>query len=485
MKKNTIIICIFSLILSVCLTTNAQNNIQLKFNTNGQFKVAQFTDIHWDNKSPNCSKTTAVIKYVLENEKPDLAMLTGDIVTDAPAKDGWLAIARIFEEARIPWAVVLGNHDAETGVSRDEIFDIIGNLPYFIGEKGPELTGCGNYTLPVLGSKNNKTNAVLYCLDTNNKPSGHKYGHYDWIHFDQIEWYRQTSDRLTQQNNKRPIPALAFIHIPLPEWKLIEGREGTIGNKLEGVASPDINSGTFSAMVEKKDVMGIFAGHDHDNDYIGLEQDIALAFGRSTGIDAYGKLERGSRIILMYEDKFKFDTWIRTPKGKEFEYYYPSGLSSVDEEDLDYLPARNIKVKQPGVTYTYYEGKFKNTSDLGNVKPLKTGTLNNISIAPATAQDYMGFKFKTWIKIPETGVYKFYTYSDDGSKVFIDGQLVVDNDGSHSARLKDGKVALKEGFHELEVLYFESYMGEVLEVGYSSRNIREDVLPDSILFIAE
>lgn len=463
-----------------------QGNISLKFDKKGEFKIAQFTDIHWSNKSPNCVKTVEIIKHVLHVEKPDIAILTGDVVTDAPAKEGWLAIAQIFEGAKTPWAVTLGNHDAETGVNRKEIFDIIENLPYFVGEKGPEMTGCGNYMLPIQGSQNTKAAAALYCIDTNNKPSANKYGHYDWIHFDQIEWYRKTSDKLTAENNNIPLPALAFFHIPVLEFNNIVGKETTIGNKEEGVASPEINSGMFCSMVEKKDVMGVFVGHDHDNDYIGIEQDIALAFGRTSGIDAYGKLERGSRIIMMYEGKNKFDTWIRTPKGTELMYYYPSGLSSIDEESMEYLPAKNIKVKQQGVSYTYYEGtRFKSTDQIKSTKPIKTGTLNNISIAPATAQDSMAFTFKTWIKIPEKGVYRFYTYSDDGSRLFIDGKLVVDNDGSHSMRRKDGKIALEAGFHELDVLYFEDYMGEMLEVGYSSRNIREDILPDNILFIAE
>ena len=242
----------------------------------------------------------------------------------------------------------------------------------------------------------------------------------------------------------------------------------------------------FCSMIEKKDVMGIFVGHDHDNDYIGIDQGIALAFGRTSGVDAYGKLERGSRIILMYEGESQFDTWIRTKEGTQFKYYYPSGLSSVDEESMTYLAAKSIKVKQQGVSYSYYEGKrFKNTGEIAQEKPVKNGILKNISIDPATAQDSMAFVFKTWIKIPEKSVYRFYTYSDDGSKLFVDGQLVVDNDGSHSMRRADGKVALDKGFHELTVLYFEDYMGEMLEVGYSSRNIREDRLPDNVLFIAE
>lgn len=463
-----------------------QGNISLKFDKKGEFKIAQFTDIHWSNKSPNCTKTVEIIKHVLLAEKPDIAILTGDVVTDAPAKEGWLAIAHIFAEAKTPWAVTLGNHDAETGVNRKEIFDIIENLPYFVGEKGPEMTGCGNYMLPIQGSQNTKVAAALYCIDTNNKPSANKYGHYDWIHFDQIEWYRKTSDKLTAENNNIPLPALAFFHIPVLEFNNIVGKETTIGNKEEGIASPEINSGMFCSMVEKKDVMGVFVGHDHDNDYIGIEQDIALAFGRTSGIDAYGKLERGSRIIMMYEGKNKFDTWIRTSKGTELMYYYPSGLSSIDEESMEYLPAKNIKVKQQGVSYTYYEGtRFKSTDQIKSTEPIKTGILNNISLTPATAQDSMAFTYKTWIKVPEKGVYRFYTYSDDGSRLFIDGKLVVDNDGSHSMRRKEGKIALEAGFHELDVLYFEDYMGEMLEVGYSSRNIREDILPDNILFIAE
>ena len=79
----------------------------------------------------------------------------------------------------------------------------------------------------------------------------------------------------------------------------------------------------------------------------------------------------------------------------------------------------------------------------------------------------------------------FYTYSDDGSKLLIDNQLVVDNDGGHSARRAEGKVALEPGFHEIEVRYFEDYMGQELQVGYASRNITERPLPDNILFLPQ
>ena len=89
------------------------------------------------------------------------------------------------------------------------------------------------------------------------------------------------------------------------------------------------------------------------------------------------------------------------------------------------------------------------------------------------------------VSIATSGFSAFYTYSDDGSKLFIDGKAIVDNDGSHNARIAKGKVALDAGFHELRVLYFEDYMGEALEVGVSSRKIKEAVLPEDWYYLPE
>ena len=477
-------ICLLLAILvsSGLMQASVRNPLTFK---EGKFKVVQFTDMHWSHTSPKCAETTATIKAVLKAEKPDIAILTGDIVTDAPAPEAWKTISGIFEEAKIPFAVTMGNHDAEASISKERIYAILAESPYFVGEEGPEdIKGYGNYVLPVYGSKGNVA-ALLYCMDSNDYPPVTKYGHYDWVHYDQIAWYRTQSQMYTKQNGGKPLPALAFFHIPLLEYNNIVGKNTTVGNQKEGVASPRINTGLFSSMIDMQDVMGMFVGHDHGNDYIGIEHDIALAFGRVTGTDAYGTFERGGRVIELYEDKFKFDTWIRTPSGVEFAYYFPSGLSSVDEENLPYLPAKNVQPKKQGVAYTYYEGKYKHTDQITPDTKVGEGTMPNISITKALVDDHFAYEFRTWIQIPERGVYRFYTFSDDGSKLFIDGQVIVDNDGSHNSRRRDGKVALEAGIHELRVLYFEDYMGQVLEVGVSGRDIRETTLPDYMLYIPE
>lgn len=467
---------------------NQTRDYDLSFNNEGEFKIAQFTDIHWTPNSENCAKTIESIQFVLETEKPDLVLITGDVVTGKPAKEGWFTIAKIFEEAQTPWGVTLGNHDSETDIEdRQTIFPMLDTLPYFVGESGVKhLTGAGNYVLEIKGSKSADVKALLYGIDTNNKPTNPNHGHYDWVHFDQIEWYRSVSDSFAKQNNDKPIPSLAFIHIPLPEYSKLIGKNTTVGTSREGVSSSDLNSGLFTSFVEMGDVMGVFCGHDHDNDYVGLEKEIALGFGRRSGLDAYGKLPIGARMIKLYEGERRFDTWITSQEeGRHTYYYYPSGLSSVDEAELPLLKASDITPSKNGVSYSYYEGQFRQVAELAKSKVLEQGDLTNFSLSPAKLEDWFGFEYNAWIKIPETGVYRFYTFSDDGSVLYIDNQVVVDNDGSHSARRRDGKVHLEKGFHPLKVLYFERYMGEMLEVGYASRYIEETILPDSILFIKE
>ena len=479
MKKKFLLLlmCIFPTLLV------AQKSL-LHFR-DSKFVIAQFTDLHWTPTSPKCSETTATIRAVLESEKPDLAVLTGDVVTDTPAGEGWMAVATLFNEAEIPFVVVMGNHDAEY-MEKDAIYDLLLKFPFYVGQKGPEnITGCGNCVLPIYDSKEKEQiMALLYCIDSNDYQPNKFYGPYDWIHFDQIAWYRDQSTSFTARNNGYPVPSLAFFHIPLVEYDQVASQGKLVGNKLEEEAHySKVNAGLFSSFLDKKDVMGVFAGHDHDNDYIGMHMGIALGYGRVTGADAYGSLTRGARMIQLYEGESKFDSWVATPSGREVAYYYPSGMNSDEEQNLSYQQALDVSSDRHGVAYTYYEGNCKRVSDIVSCNRLQEGVMPTISITEAIAKDHFAYQFRSLIQIPERGVYNFYTFSDDGSMLYIDGQVVVDNDGGHSGYRADGKIALEKGFHELCVSYFEDYMGQELEVGYSGRNVVETSLTENLLFL--
>ena len=108
-----------------------------------------------------------------------------------------------------------------------------------------------------------------------------------------------------------------------------------------GVGAPDVNSGFLISCLEKGDVMGIFVGHDHDDDYIGLQNKIALAYGRVSGFNAYGDLTRGARIIELTEGKRAFKTWELIAGGKIInEVNYPSDFIKESVRYLDFYTNR-------------------------------------------------------------------------------------------------------------------------------------------------
>ena len=83
--KYSLLALIFPVFIQHSVAQNKKMPV-LRFHTDKTFKIAQFTDVHWDENDTNCKQTEATFKMVIEAEKPDLIMLTGDIVTYDPAK---------------------------------------------------------------------------------------------------------------------------------------------------------------------------------------------------------------------------------------------------------------------------------------------------------------------------------------------------------------------------------------------------------------
>jgi hypothetical protein len=361
--------------------------IPLHYDAAGKFRIAQFTDIHWTGSEPEqCAAAERVISHVLETERPHLAVLTGDIVI-APQEAGWKAVMALFAEAHVPVAVALGNHDDEAEWTREQIFRYLSTLPGFVGSRGPaDLSGVGNYILEIHHSKtipftssspdaapsgisanvvsysssaesslakissvsataipatklpgNSSPPAVVSAVPAHALPAALLYffdsqayaadtaaSYYDWIKFYQIAWYREQSRHTTARNRGIPLPALAFFHIPLPEYADVMARGEFLGEAREEVCAPKINTGLLASFVEMKDVMGTFVGHDHVNNFIGIHKGVALAYGQKTGFSSYGDLDKGARIIELQEGKREFTTWIRTEKGTSLFYQFPA-----------------------------------------------------------------------------------------------------------------------------------------------------------------
>jgi hypothetical protein len=90
--------------------------------------------------------------------------------------------------------------------------------------------------------------------------------------------------------------------------------------------------------------------------------------------------------------------------------------------------------------------------------------------------------FTGYIRIDKNTQVTFFTESDDGSKLFIDDEEVVNNDGDHGAQEKSGKAILKKGFHKIKILYFDSGGGNSLKVSMQAEGGSKIEIPTAVLF---
>ncbi len=316
--------------LAPCAKAQTAAKPALRFASNGQFKIAQFTDIH--NSGTMDRRTAAAMGKVLDAEKPDLVILTGDNVatggcaSEAELREGIRLLSVPMETRKIPWAVVFGNHDTDglskIGVSKAQMYEMYRAYPHNVNpQTAPNTYGVGNALLQVAGSRDSKPVFGVWLIDSNAYAKG-KFGDqeldtYDWIHADQVAWYVQTSKKVEAELGKK-LPGLMYFHICLPEYAQIVASKKYTGERNEDECPSSVNGGMFAALVERRDVLGVYVGHDHTNTYEGTLYGIRLGYGGSIGWATYGIKSdneteknriRGSRIFTIGESTpTKYDT---------------------------------------------------------------------------------------------------------------------------------------------------------------------------------
>jgi hypothetical protein len=139
----------------------------------------------------------------------------------------------------------------------------------------------------------------------------------------------------------------------------------------------------------------------------------------------------------------------------------------------------------PGVRYEYYEASYNSLDEFyaDPIAPKKTGVVSNFDISVRDRGDQFAFRFRAAVEAPADGVYTFYTSSDDGSELYINGNLVVDNDGLHGMQWRQGDVYLTAGLHNIMVTMFEQGGGEGLLVDVEGPGIPRMAIPDDVLFL--
>ncbi|SEK49536.1 Por secretion system C-terminal sorting domain-containing protein [Aquimarina amphilecti] len=216
----------------------------------------------------------------------------------------------------------------------------------------------------------------------------------------------------------------------------IEVRQGSVSGTLLGIVEVT-NTGSFTSWETLTASIS----------EISEKQDIYFVFNGGSG-------------YLLDVDWFKFskDTTNNVCNSPLTDVTPPSNLAS-------------------GINYSYYEGNWNSLPNFNSLSSISTGIASAIDLSNTQSQDNFGLTFDGYINVPSNGSYTFYTTSDDGSTLLIDGIIVVDNDGLHGEREESGTVCLEAGYHEIEVQFFERTGGNVLSVAYEGPGISKQNVP--------
>lgn len=300
----------------------------------GDFKILQLTDIHLGGSVLSYDKDLKALKacFALLNEaKPDLVVVTGDLCFPM----GFASFsfnntatvqqfAAFMRNTGVPWAFTYGNHDTETmaATSQHDLNTLYMSLSYKTSRNllypyvQPDIWGRNNQLIKVRNADGSLFEG-LFLIDSN-AYTGEGLNKYDYIHDDQVAWYREQVLRMNEEAG-HTVKSLMFFHIPLQQYRTAyelyeQGSDevtwyfGSNDEKMiDKVCCSEYPSAIFDTARELGSTTGFFCGHDHYNNMSLEYQGLRLTYGMSIdylvmpGIARDAK-QRGATLITLHED---------------------------------------------------------------------------------------------------------------------------------------------------------------------------------------
>lgn len=162
---------------------------------------------------------------------------------------------------------------------------------------------------------------------------------------------------------------------------------------------------------------------------------------------------------------------------------FPSYPITVTFKKIDMLEAVGPSGLEPGVKYFYREGKgVMSAKDQEAAPVLDTGILKTFNVDAVKDDRPFGYNLEGYIRVPETGVYTFWLEANDGAVLYLNGKLIIDNDGGHRAQRLDSKIGLKKGWHPIKVDYFQQGLAKSLFVIWQGPGVENQEVSASVLF---
>ena len=305
---------------------------QLKFK-DGKFKIMQIADIQ-ENYQLN-PDTIKLIELALDEEKPDLVVLTGDQIqgySTCYLKEPEMKVKHVIDaflapikERNIPFAVTFGNHDDDCKCSKQVQMAHYTSYENCVYSEPRCEEDPGTFALTVKNSED-KDALAIYLFDSGKATING--ASFPPVKKEQIEWYQNKRDSFKESLGEY-LPGFVFQHIPVPEYfdiidkvnfftkgrvEAYKSRKNTFyklddetlakgGFMYEAPATPDINAGQFEALKEKGDVFAMYVGHDHNNSFYKNLDGIDLGYCQGAGFNTYGPGDKRGVRIFTFDEK--------------------------------------------------------------------------------------------------------------------------------------------------------------------------------------
>jgi mono/diheme cytochrome c family protein len=139
------------------------------------------------------------------------------------------------------------------------------------------------------------------------------------------------------------------------------------------------------------------------------------------------------------------------------------------------------KTRLAGLAYDYYEKQLPELPQFDRLQPDATGTVENFTLSVAKRKNDFALRFRGVLTVPDDGDYKFYTTSDDGTRLYIDEKLIVENGGVHPAQERSAPVKLTAGEHTITVEYFDGGGNTAMKVQWKQPGGQREEIPENLL----
>jgi len=137
---------------------------------------------------------------------------------------------------------------------------------------------------------------------------------------------------------------------------------------------------------------------------------------------------------------------------------------------------------QQGIGLSLYKGNISSLDQFAKMKFTGLSVVQDLSLPAEHPADFFGLEFNGFIRIPSEGVYTFTIGSDDGSRLYVSDELLIDNDGIHGARPVEKQISLSPGYHPFQLLYFDNQYEKELKVSITGPGFEEPSGPGRFFY---